>query len=113
MTTFFIDESTPAQTVKFLQDLGYEIIKVKDVGLRGAKNSEIFDKAQELGVCLITADLDFGDIRVYPPSSHHGIIVLRVSPKDFSEELVSIHKILERFLAEETAFDRTLFIVDR
>jgi len=41
--------------------------------MTGASDGEIFQKAQQLQATLVTNDQGFGDVRTYPPSSHHGI----------------------------------------
>jgi hypothetical protein len=48
--------------------------------MTGASDGEVFRKAQQLQATLVTNDQGFGDIRAYPPSSHHGIIVLKMEP---------------------------------
>lgn len=45
---------------------------------------------------LIIPDLDFADVRRYPPSEYHGIMIPRL-PDD---AVVDIADVLERFLAE-------------
>ena len=58
---------------------------------------------------LITYDLGFGNIFKYLPSSHHGVIVMRVS------DLTSIikgNRVLKALLNREKSFEKTLFIVN-
>ncbi|MDA2938082.1 hypothetical protein MYX75_07465 [Acidobacteria bacterium AH-259-A15] len=64
---------------------------------------------------LLTADKGFGDVRVYPPSMHVGVIVLRITPKDAAEGMVKLHGVVQKLLTESTEEDysKTLFIVDR
>jgi predicted nuclease of predicted toxin-antitoxin system len=51
---------------------------VRDVGLRGRSDQEIFDYAQVQGAILITADKGFANILHFPPGTHAGIVVVRV-----------------------------------
>lgn len=43
----------------------------------GASDPEVWQAVQEEGRFLITMDLDFSDVRRYPPGSHAGILLLR------------------------------------
>jgi hypothetical protein len=46
---------------------------------------------------LLTRDLDFSDVRRYPPEKYGGIVVLRLPDHFTAAEIVVV---LERFLAE-------------
>lgn len=59
---------------------------------------------------MATTDGGVGDIRAYPPSSHHGIILLKVVPDP--EQVRAVHRTLETLLTSETNFEGTLFVVD-
>ena len=42
--------------------LGHEAQALRDVGLRDAVDSEIFDRGREVNVILLTKDKDFADL---------------------------------------------------
>jgi len=48
------------------------VTTVKEIGLRGAKDPEVLNKAQEIRAVLVTRDMDFGDIRKFPALAHLG-----------------------------------------
>jgi predicted nuclease of predicted toxin-antitoxin system len=52
------------------------------------------------GAVLLTRDLDFADVRQYPPQKHAGIVVLRL-PDDATAHAIA--SIVERFV-EQAAF---------
>ena len=52
--------------------------QVHDEGLAGHNDRDIWEAATAEGRFLITQDLDFSDIRRYPPGSHAGVLVLRL-----------------------------------
>jgi predicted nuclease of predicted toxin-antitoxin system len=95
---FLVDEDLPLSTCDLLQFYGYEAINIRDVGLRGAKDSQIASFAQNNGLCLLTGDYDFSDVRNYPPSQYKGIIVLGV-PKDATASIIL--NLLESFLQQD------------
>jgi len=75
MWRFLVDEDMPRSTAPMLRQEGYEAEDVRDVGLRGHSDQEVFDYAQEQGATLITADKGFCNILRFPPGSHAGIVV--------------------------------------
>jgi predicted nuclease of predicted toxin-antitoxin system len=42
MLTFLIDEDIPRSTAKALRDRGYKVLDVRDYGLRGEADEEVF-----------------------------------------------------------------------
>ncbi|TVL95420.1 MAG: hypothetical protein CV087_24365 [Candidatus Brocadia sp. WS118] len=107
---FFADECVFGLTVNLLKKSGFTVIRAQDIGMAGTIDQEIFEKAQQLKSLLITNDQGFLDIRQYPPSSHYGIIVLKMLPDPTHVKLV--HQVLKTLLALEQQFEGTLFIVD-
>lgn len=95
---FLIDEDLPRSTGDLLRSYGHEAIDVRDIGLRGAKDSQIASYAQRRDLCLVTGDFDFSDIRNYPPAQYTGLIVLSI-PRD-ATALVIIN-LLEGFLKQD------------
>lgn len=79
-----LDENVPPQVATELRQSGYDVVHVRDVGLKGCKNSELMAFAHEKGRCLVTLDADFADLRYHPLGSHAGIIRLRLrfAPSD-------------------------------
>jgi len=72
-----IDEDLPNRLVVLLREQGYEASSVYEQGLQGAKDSVLWQIVQQQGYFFITADKGFGDIRQYPPGTHHGLLLLR------------------------------------
>ncbi len=65
-------------TTVTLRQLGHAADDVRDVGLRGRSDQEIFAYAQQQGATLVTADKGFGNILQFPLGTHAGIILLRL-----------------------------------
>jgi predicted nuclease of predicted toxin-antitoxin system len=74
---FKLDENLPRDAEALLREAGHEVETALGEGLGGNADSKIFDACRAEGRILVTLDLDFADIRLYPPSSHPGIWVLR------------------------------------
>ncbi len=85
---FFLDENIPFSSAKMLKDLGHEVEHVRTVGLRGSSDTKVAEYAREHDSILISRDLDFGNILLYPQGSHHGVLVIRL-PHDFTGKQIT------------------------
>ena len=94
---FLIDEDLPRSVGDLLRRYGHEAVDVRDIGLRGAKDSKIASYAQNNKLCIVTGDFDFSDIRNYPPKEYAGIVVLSI-PKDATAPFIL--NLLEAFLQQ-------------
>ncbi|MGQ9712795.1 MAG: DUF5615 family PIN-like protein [Desulfotomaculales bacterium] len=75
---FLVDEDLPRSTVKVLNAAGYEAFDVRDIGLRGARDSEILAYACRNRMTIVTADVGFGSFIYRSGADHSGIVVLRL-----------------------------------
>jgi predicted nuclease of predicted toxin-antitoxin system len=78
VASFVADEDMSVTVARVLRDAGHEAIHVREAGMQGASDSEVFLFAQGRNAILVTEDLDFSDIRAYPLGTHAGIVVLRM-----------------------------------
>lgn len=74
---FKTDENLPVEVVTLLCDHGHDAISVVEQQLGGAADAIIAKVCQSEQRVLMTLDLDFADIRAYPPGEYPGIIVVR------------------------------------
>jgi hypothetical protein len=70
---FLIDANLPRSIIELIASLGHEGEFARDTGLAAAPDSEIAARAETTGAALLTRDLDFSDIRRYPPALYYGI----------------------------------------
>ena len=91
---FLVDEDLPRSTDSLLQQYEHEVMDVRDIGLRGASDADIAAYAQKHGLCLLSGDMGFADIRNYPPAEYSGIIVLRLPAKATSSTILTLLKSL-------------------
>ena len=76
---FKLDENLPASSTAILTGVGHDVDTVADEGLTGAADQDVVTTATAAGRILISLDRGLGDIRSYPPGSHTGIVVLRLT----------------------------------
>ena len=77
MIRFLIDEDLPRSTAKLLREAGFESADVRDIGLRGAEDDVIYDRAKKENYIIISGDLGFANSLRYPLGSHPGIVIAR------------------------------------
>lgn len=80
---FKLDENLPALVHRALTTLGHDAHTVTMEGLSGASDGVVLQACASEDRVLITLDMDFSDIRRYPPGSCPGIWVLRPSKQTF------------------------------
>lgn len=110
MIPFKIDENLHPDVAPFLRDYGHDAVTVWDQGLRGTPDANLAEVCRTEGRVLVTLDLDFADIRAYPPEEYPGLIVLRIAHQDKVSVLETLGRIVP--LLERETLDKHLWIVD-
>lgn len=100
---FLIDANLPRSAIGTLLARGHHVEFARDIGLAAAPDAQIAEHARQTGAAILTRDLDFADIRRYPPRQYGGIVVLRVPDHFTAGEIVTV---LERFLTEPRFIDK-------
>ena len=90
---FLIDANLPRSVIELISELGHDAEFARDIGLGAAPDSEIAARAIQSGAVLLTRDLDFADIRSYPPEQYSGIVILRVPDDAVSADIVRIARL--------------------
>lgn len=65
-----------------LRAAGHDAMTTRDQGMTKAKDPVIAQVCRAEGRARVTFDLDFGDVRAFPPGDHPGLIVLRAKHPD-------------------------------
>ena len=79
----------------------HDVETVADDGLLGADDATVSRAAAAEDRLLITLDRGFGDLRMYPPGAHAGILVLRLN----DHSLPGVKAALERLLQDIVLVD--------
>ena len=73
-----LDENLPVALIDVLRTDGHDVDTVADEDLKGESDNAVWQAAQQTGRLLITQDLDFSDVRIFAPGTHHGIVLVRL-----------------------------------
>jgi predicted nuclease of predicted toxin-antitoxin system len=79
---FKIDENLAVEAAVLLREAGFEADTVAEEHLSGADDSTVACAVRSGVRVPVTLDRDFGDIRIFPPGEHAGIVILRPKSQD-------------------------------
>jgi predicted nuclease of predicted toxin-antitoxin system len=104
-----VDEDLPRLAVQILQEHGYDAASVIEQGMGGWKDPQLWIAVQSEERFLVTADKGFGDIRVYPPGKHFGVLLLRPDEDGIRPVLELLEQVVNCYKLEELV--RTVTVV--
>lgn len=107
---FKVDENLPVEARDDLRNAGHDAVTVADQHLAGKPDVQVAGVCRAEGRAVLTLDLDFSDIRTYPPRDYAGIIVLRPAVQSVS----SIRRLVAQVVAlmATESLPGNLWIVD-
>jgi predicted nuclease of predicted toxin-antitoxin system len=107
---FKVDENLPIEVADLLRLAGHDALTIFDQKLIGENDSRILGICQEEERALITLDLDFSDMRSYPPQEYFGLVVLRLHRQAKPYVVETMRRIIP--LLEQEQIERRLWIVE-
>lgn len=107
---FKIDENLPAEVAEILARAGHDARTVFDEELTGQGDKTIAQVCQAEQRVLLSLDLDFADIRAYPPRDYVGIITVRSKRQDKRSVLELVEGVIKAL--EREPLVQKLWIVD-
>lgn len=107
---FKVDENLPFEAAGLLRLAGYDAATVLEQHLGGSPDSDIASVCQQEERILITLDVDFADIRAYPPAQFPGLIVLRLREQSKAHILDVMNRLILTLSSE--SLEHLLWIVE-
>lgn len=107
---FKIDENIPPSVADLLRASSHDVRTVYDQGLRSCADPQVLAACQGEGRTLLSLDLDFSNILVFPPEQYAGLIVLRLHRPGMHAVLSLVRRLLPHLAAVPVA--GRLWIVD-
>jgi predicted nuclease of predicted toxin-antitoxin system len=105
-----LDENLSRHLKVVLSRLNHDVVTVADQGLLSRTDLEIADEVKREGRMLLTLDLEFGDLRKYPPGQHPGIFLFR--PRSLGP--LAVNRFIEEFIRETdmSLFEGCVVVID-
>jgi predicted nuclease of predicted toxin-antitoxin system len=104
-----VDEDLPRAAVQTLLDRGYEAVSVVEQQMGGWKDPALWQAVQAEQRFLVTADKGVADIRVHPPGTHAGVLLLRPDQDGIRPVIELLELVLASYNLEALA--RTVTVV--
>ena len=89
-----LDENLSRHLKQSLRAMNYDVTTAADQGLLSQPDTTVAGAANREERMLLTLDLEFGDLRKYPPGHHPGIILFR--PRSFGP--LAVNQLVEEFV---------------
>lgn len=105
-----LDENVDPRAVAILRTAGHDVATVQDQRLSGRPDTMVAAVCRTETRCLVTLDLDFASVLVYPPEKYSGLVVLR-HPRPTAAGLLNLVSQLA-ILLERHSPERRLWIVE-
>ncbi|MCL6614147.1 MAG: DUF5615 family PIN-like protein [Firmicutes bacterium] len=108
---FKLDENFGTRTRKLFEDAGHQVETVLSEGLQGCSDQRLLDVCRAEKLCLVTLDIDFADVRRFPPADTYGLVVIRL-PRNPS--LTVLENLVRQFLSalSKISVEKMLWIVE-
>ena len=97
---FFADQCVPNHIIRTLQDIGFQVLRLRDYIAPDSSDHVVISEAQRLDAVLVTLNGDFADIVTYPPERYKGIIALQV--RNHPEIVPQIAERLRVYISEHS-----------
>lgn len=91
-----LDQMLDEEVAEALRDLGHDVVRVSEVGLEGADDEAVLERAVREARVLLTLDEHFGDWTVLPLSHHPGVVRIKAKPATSKTVLALLLPFLER-----------------
>jgi predicted nuclease of predicted toxin-antitoxin system len=105
-----LDENVDARLAEVLRDAGHDAVTVREQGLHGSDDTDLYPLCISEERTLVTLDLGFSNIFQYPTANTPGLIVLRGPHDLFAMVRVLILTLIEALNKESSV--NQLWIVE-
>jgi predicted nuclease of predicted toxin-antitoxin system len=105
----FANENLFEPIIDYLRSRGHDVLSVRDAGLSGISDDEIYQRAWKEKRIIITMDKDFSRIFRFPPEKCGGIVVVKIYKRSV-EETLEIFKRFFNSIKEEDILENLVII---
>jgi predicted nuclease of predicted toxin-antitoxin system len=97
---FLADQDVYAVTIRFVRDLGHDVVTAAECGMSQSADSELLRAAHAERRVFITRDRDFGAL-VFVHARDAGVLYLRASPSTLQTIHSELGRVLELYSEDE------------
>ncbi|MFQ5963232.1 MAG: DUF5615 family PIN-like protein [Candidatus Scalinduaceae bacterium] len=104
----FANENLFEPIIDYLRELGNDVLGIRDAGLSGIPDDEVYQLACKEKRVIITMDKDFSRMFRFPPNKCGGIIVVKIYKKSVEDTLNIFKKYYKDTKAEDVHENLTI-----
>jgi len=108
---FLLDQNISPKVTRYLNELGHDAQDTRGLQKQHASDDELWELAQRQGRFFVTFDLDFSDLRKYPPGPKSGIFVFRTRSTTSRTVIKLLNAILEEY-PERKLYGKLLIVTE-
>lgn len=82
----FANENLFEPIINYLRETGHEVLSVRE-GLSGISDDEVYKRACQENLVIVTMDKDFSRIFRFPPEKCGGIVIVKIYKRTVEETL--------------------------
>lgn len=97
----FANENLFEPIIEYLKDLGHNVLSIRDAGLSGISDDEVYKLACKENRVIITMDKDFSRLFRFSPEKCGGIIVVKIYKRTVNETLEIFKKFYKSIKEED------------
>ena len=105
----FANENLFEPIIDFLRSRGHDVLSIRDSGLSGISDDEVYQRACREKLVIVTMDKDFSRMFRFPPQKCGGIVVVKIYKRTVDETL-SIFKRFYESLQEKDILENLVVI---
>ncbi|OHD56792.1 MAG: hypothetical protein A2Y33_12630 [Spirochaetes bacterium GWF1_51_8] len=114
MNLFFkTDENIPVDAAELFKVNGFDCESAFSENLKGESDTVILNHCKKENRILITLDMDFSDIRLYPPKDSPGCVILRLPDQSKQSILTTLDELIPEIHAHSGRLSQNLWIVTK
>ncbi|MBI5047715.1 MAG: DUF5615 family PIN-like protein [Deltaproteobacteria bacterium] len=88
----FANENLFEPIIDYLRSRGNDVLSIRNIGLSGISDDEVYEKACKESLVIITMDKDFTRIFRFPPERCGGIVVAKIYRRTVDETFAIFRK---------------------
>jgi predicted nuclease of predicted toxin-antitoxin system len=104
---FLADQDVYVTTIRFLEELGHDVVPAAQIGMSQANDADLLRAAQAQGRIFITRDRDYGGL-VFVVGIRSGVVYLRIVPSTLAPVHLELARVLDMYTEQEL---RNAFVV--
>lgn len=95
------DENLFEPMIEYLRSMGHDVLSIREMGLSGISDDEVYKQACRGKYITITMDKDFSRMIRFQPQKCGGIIVVKIYKRTVDETLMIFKRFFEKLQGKD------------